>query len=150
MKKRWLVLILACGLALLASRPAAAQFTQVTGTVTDPNGIPYTAIGGGSIAATLIVPGNQSPTVNGASINGVMSPVGLDSNGHFAIQLADNNVILPAGTQWQFQVQESPGEAPPWGFGPITFKVTLTITGASQDISANLSAAAPALTRVTS
>jgi len=150
MKKKLRILILASGFWLLTSFSAFAQFTQVTGTITDPNGVPYTGIGGGSIAATLIVPGNQSPTLNGASIAGVMSPVGLDSNGHFAIQLADNNVILPAGTQWQFQVQESPGEAPPWGYGPVTFSVTLTITGSSQNIGATLSAAAPPLTRATS
>ena len=134
------------GLLLLCCSPAFAQFTQVSGTVTDPNGLAYA---GGTISATLIPGSGASPTLNGASFNGLRSPVQLDINGSFQMQLPDNNVVLPAGSKWQFTVNIAPGILPPAGNGPQSFSVTLTITGASQNISASLNAIAPALSRIT-
>jgi len=122
---------------------ALAQFTIVTGTVTDVNGVPYV---GGTISASLVTPGGTSPTLNGLGFTGSMSPIGLDATGSFTARLADNNVILPSGTQWKFLVNHT-GAPPPLGTGPQTCTATLTITGASQSVSASF-AACPFLGRV--
>lgn len=123
-----------------AATPAHAQYTLVTGTITDPNGLPYA---NGTISAQII-PNGGSPTLNGQSFTSSTGS-GLSTVGGFTMTLADNNVVLPSGTQWQFTVHGTPGGvAPPIGTGPQSFVVTLTITGAFQSISAALSAAAPA------
>jgi hypothetical protein len=137
MTKRFLFLF--CVLCL-ASLPAAAQFTTVTGTVKDVNGLAYA---GGTISASLVVPGGSSPTLNGVGFTGSMSPIGLDGTGSFTARLADNNVVLPSGTQWKFQVNIA-GVPPPLGTGPQTCIATVTITGAAQSISSSFSSC-PAL-----
>jgi hypothetical protein len=136
-------------LLLCCSVPSRAQTpTSVTGTITDPNGLPYS---GASVTAQL-VPGGVSPTVNGAQINGFNGPVLANDNGRFSMDLFCNtagggcSVISPSGTQWQFTVCE-PGVPPPLGFGNTCFSLAVTITGATQNVSATLSAAAPALAR---
>jgi hypothetical protein len=141
MKAKMKLLILASLLFLPAI--AQAQFTLVTGTVTDPNGIPYV---GGTISASLVTLGGTSPTLNGVSFSGLSSPVQLDSNAKFTMRLADNNVISPGGTQWKFTVNHV-GVPPPFGFGPQSFSTTITITGSTQDITSNLTAVATNLTR---
>ncbi|HWE00675.1 MAG TPA: hypothetical protein VG345_16605 [Bryobacteraceae bacterium] len=50
--------------------------------------------------------------------------------------------------QWAFTVAIAPGVIPPWGTGPQSFVSNITIAGASQSVSATLTAAAPALTVV--
>jgi hypothetical protein len=132
-------------LAAILAMPAFAQSqTNVKGTILDPNGFPYS---GGTIKADLYPPGVQSPTVNGNQIPGSVGPVGLNSTGvsaplgSFDLTLWSNALILPANTQWTFTVT-NPGANYPVGFGPVSFQVTLTISGATQDISAQLTAAA--------
>jgi len=128
---------------------AAAQFTTVTGTVTDPNGIPYA---NGTIVSVLILPGGTSPTLGGLPYTPPTQPVGLDSTGSFTIQLADNNVLLPAATKWNFTVCSAIGTVQPAsGKGPVCFTLAspITITGTSQSITANLNAAALVLTIAT-
>lgn len=134
-------------LALLLAAPAGAQCvrTTVTGTVTDPNNIPYS---NGTISATLIFvasPGTPSgQTCNGESF--VFPVTGTtDVNGSFTLSLPPNASITPAGTIWQFQVG-TPGIPPPLGTGPQSFTTNVTIAGASQNISANLNASALSLT----
>jgi len=122
---------------------AAAQFTQVTGTVTDPNGVPYAF---GTISAILV--SSASPTLNGLAYTPPTQPTGLSIVGSFTMQLADNTVLLPAATKWNFTVCSAVGTIQPaGGKGPICFTLAapITISGASQDISANLNAVAPAL-----
>lgn len=124
--------------------PALAQRTVVSGTVTDVNGLPYA---GGTLQATLSLPvGASGATLNGVQIGGTTQRVTLDSTGSFLMQLPDNNVVLPGGTQWTFNVNISPGAPLPLGNGPQSCSATLTITGASQSISSNLSTC-PALAR---
>lgn len=118
--------------------------TRVTATVVDPNGIPYAL---GSVLATLIVPGGASPTVNGQFFVPSPSPGSLDTAGKFSMTLQDNTQISPGSTQWLFTVSSAAGSVPfAAGAGPVTFSVAITISGASQDISATLQAAAPRLT----
>lgn len=126
---------------------AAAQFTTVSGTVVDPNGLPYA---NGTIVAVLVT--SASPTLNGLAYTPPTQPVGLNLAGSFVMQLADNNVLLPAATKWNFTVCSAIGTIQPaGGKGPICFSLAapITITGASQSISANLNAVAPALSAIT-
>jgi hypothetical protein len=129
--------------AVLAASSALGQnFTAVSGTIVDPNGLPYSNC---AITAEL-VPSGTNPTIGGASIGG-LNRASCDVNGVFSMTLGSNAVILPGGTQWKFTVNESPGIPPPGGFGPQSFVATLTISGASQDISASLAVPALALGR---
>jgi hypothetical protein len=134
------------GLLLLCALPAQAQRTTVTGTVTDPNSIPYA---NGTIKA-ILVPTGGNPTLNGAQIPGTYGPTPLDGTGSLVpMSLPDNNVISPGGTQYVFTVCETPGIPPPEGFGSVCFdSAPITITGASQVITTQLNAAAKALGRV--
>lgn len=121
---------------------AAAQFTLVSGTVTDPSGLPYA---NGTITPTLI--SSDSPTLSGIAYTPPTQPVGLSQVGGFAMQLADNTQLSPGGSQWRFLVCSAAGTVQPsGGKGPVCFAATLTISGTSQDISASLHTAAPSLT----
>lgn len=131
----------------LGSCRAQIVKTVVSGTIVDPNGVPYA---GGSIDATL-VPVGTTPTVAGfGQIDGYVQPVAISKTGTFTLPLYCNSagggcsVISPASTQWMFTVR-NPGAQPPAGFGGISFSVTLTITGATQNISSQLNTAAPLL-----
>lgn len=127
---------------LFAPRPAAAQMVNVSGTVTDPHGLLYS---NATIQAQLI-PTGITPTINGQGV-AAYSSGSLDASGHFSMTLADNTVLTPSGTHWQFTVNEGPSNVPiPWGTGPQQFVVTLTVSGSSMDVSSTFSAVAPALT----
>jgi hypothetical protein len=135
-------------LALCTPLAAQAQFTSVSGTITDPNGLPYT---NASVQATLVPPpGGPTLTLSGAQFAANVPPGRTDAKGNFSLLLADNTQIqcnlgtCTPQTQWSFLVDVA-GIAAPLGSGQQTFTVVLTISGASQDISAQLSAAAPSL-----
>lgn len=114
--------------------PSAAQnFTAVTGTIVDPNGLLYSNC---NITAELI-PAGTNPTINGAAIGG-LNRAGCDGNGSFNMNLGSNAVILPGGTQWKFTVNTN-GAPLPIGTGPQTCSAIITISGASQNISGNFS-----------
>jgi hypothetical protein len=130
-----------------------AQRTIVSGTVKDANGVPYA---GGTLVVTLSLPlGVSGATLNGVQIGGSTQRVTLDTTGSFLMQLPDNAVVLPGGTQWAFNVNISPGAPPPLGTGPQNCAATLTITGASQSVSSsfascpNLGLASGLVTNVT-
>jgi hypothetical protein len=157
--------LLIAGLLLCAAVPAAAQTTVVTGTVTDPNGLAYA---GATVKAQLVlagagVTGQPTVTINNAQqcraagqgsapcqvpFPGSVGPWTLDSAGSFTQNLQDNAQVTPAGTQWLFSVTISPGVLPPAGTGPQAFSATITITGASQSVSAALSAPSLALSKI--
>jgi len=157
---------LALALLIAFALPARAQYTNVSGTVVDPNAIPYAYA---NVKATLVTAGGAvtgQPTVSGTChtadktypcqlpVDQTIGPINLDENGTFSVQIADNALITPASTQWQFVVSTTDtqgtdhGVVSPLGFGARTFSVTLTITGASVDVSSNLNSAALALARV--
>jgi hypothetical protein len=131
---------------LMLATAAAAQMTTVSGTVLDPNNVPYAR---GTITAVLILPGGQSPTLNGQPYTPPTQPVGLDSTGSFSFNIADNTQLQPGGTQWNFTVCSAVGTVQP-SFGTasqcFTLAAPITISGASQSITTNLHAAALALT----
>lgn len=142
-----------------------AQTTIVTGTVKDPNGVPYS---GASIKAQLVLAGASvtgQPTVTVTDVQacrssgfgsspcqvpfqGTKGPFTLDSTGSFSQTLQDNALVTPAGTQWLFTITMSPGIPPPLGTGPQSFAVAVTITGASQSISSQFNNAALLLASV--
>jgi len=132
-------------LVFLASS-ALAQFTVVTGTVTDPNGVPYAYA---TIAPLLITSATPTITATGALYFPPAQASGLDSTGHFLVRIADNTLLTPAGTKWNFTVCSAVGTVPfSFGTGPqcFTLAAPITISGATQDIGAALHAVAPALT----
>jgi hypothetical protein len=142
MKKTFLLF----SLLAITSGPALAQRTVVSGTITDPNGLPYSQA---SVRVTLSLPtGALGAYLNGAQIAGSVGPVATDNTGSFLVQLADNTLIQCANaqgqlvtcapqTQWAFSATLSPGVAPPLGTGPQTCNATITISGASQNVSSN-------------
>lgn len=153
-----------CGL-VFSGAAHAQTITNVTGTVTDPNGIPYS---NARMTVTLSIPGatvqvtNQQTCQSGGfgsqpcyiPISTTIGPLTLDATGSFALAIYSNSGIytLQGGvvtTQWNFAITISPGVLPPWGTGPQSFSVPITVSGASQSVSATLSAAAPALTQTT-
>jgi len=136
-----------CGGFLPLSQLAAAQFTTVSGTVVDPNGLPYA---NGTITAALVSSSSPKFTATNQPYTPPTQPVGLSSAGSFVMNLADNTQLTPGGTTWNFTVSCAAGCVPPvFGTGPVTFTITgVTISGASQSITGALTAAAPALTAV--
>ena len=138
--------LLAAPLFFLASPAHAQTPTTVTGCIVDPNGIKYT---GGSFTVNLVGNGGTQPSVNGVPISGSFGPSALDVNGCVpAIGLYANSVITPAGTKWQFTIN-NPGANPPVGFGPVSFTAPpITIAGATQSVTTQLTAAALVLLQV--
>jgi len=154
-------------LCFLGALPAVAQYTTVTGTVTDVNTLPYA---NAQAKAQLVVAGapvTGQPTVqitNAAQCQasgfgsapcqvpfpGTIGPFSLDVNGNLpagGLQFQDNTKVTPAGTQWLFTVNQSPGTPPPVGTGPQVCTATITISGATQVISSSLNTC-PALSKV--
>ena len=146
----WLAAALAFAALALTAPAAAQQLTAVTGTITDPNTLPYS---GATLQAVLITAGGASPTltpctnnVAGCAIQQQSPAVTLSPTGTFSLSLWANGSILPAGSTYTF-ILSTRGVPPPFGFGPLSFQVTgVTISGASQNVSATISGAAPAQT----
>lgn len=117
--------------------------------------MPYS---GASLTVTLSLPtGALGAYLNGAQIAGTVGPVQLDPTGAFLVQLADNTQIKCANalgqivacapqTKWNFAITLSPGVLPPTGLGPQTCSASLTITGASQNVTSSFSCPAIVLT----
>jgi hypothetical protein len=154
-------LLLAVFILAAFATPGRAQQTNVTGTVLDPNGIPYagatlkvsltpTTSGqlfwtGGTQAQCVAAGAGSAPCK--IPFTPPNAPIELDSTGSFQTSLYPNGQISPAGTQWQFQINiNSPG---PLGPGAVTFTVPITIVGANQSVSVTLTAAAPQITATT-
>jgi len=121
----------------------AQSATAVTGTITDPNGLPYS----GAVINVQLAPAPSGPARCGNSTLQSQGSTDADLTGTFSLSLCPNASIIPGGSQWQFNVS-IPGVPPPLGTGPQVFSVLITIAGASQDVSAALSAAAPALSNI--
>jgi hypothetical protein len=135
---------LGIALVLVFAPLAYAQFTTVIGTVVDPHNVPYAL---GTITPTLVA--NGTPTLNGFAYTPPTQPVGLDKNGFFSFNIADNTQLQPAGSKWNFIVCSAVGTTQPavgTGSQCFTLSSPLTISGAMQNISTQLNAAALALT----
>ncbi len=148
---KWLALVLLALLARPAQTSAQTQ-TSVSGTVTDPSGIPYA---GARLQILLVVTGSGSsahltPCNNGGGcVIQNPGPVTLDVTGSFTVPLWANASILPAPSTYTFDVT-IPGAPTPLGTGPQRFTLTgQTIAGATQNLTAALTALAPALSNIT-
>lgn len=120
---------------LLLVGAAHGQVVQITGTVLDPNNVPYQ--NGSGVA--VLVPQNQTWIINGT--NPVPSPIPiaqLDSFGKFSISLTNTSLITPssASPQWQFSFCSSKAVINP----PICFTMTPMALTSSQDISTQIQA----------
>lgn len=164
LKMRYFLIIL---VGLFFASSAAAQLTTVSGTVTDPNNIPYAggqlkaqlvaAAGGAVTGQPTVTVSNQAQCVSGGfgsapcqvPFQGTVGPFQLSPTGTFTVNLQDNTLVTPGGTQWLFTVTIAPGVPPPLGFGPQTCIAPLTISGPTQSVSVALSAACPVLTTLT-
>src|ERR1700677_19295 len=93
-RKNWLIAAL-----LLVSSLAFGQNVQITGTVEDSAGHVYA---GGS-GVVVLVPQNQTYTINGGQVQSPVSIAALDSFGHFSISLPSTALISPQSPapQWQ-------------------------------------------------
>lgn len=147
-------LFLICAVVALPFAAAAQNSTTVTGTITDPNGLPYSFA---TISAQLQPSSSVTPTIPPPCNGQLSTPCSVapftqataDVNGTFSMNLASNAVLTPAGSQWTFTVSET-GVPPPAGFGSRQFTFTSTgtlISGATVSISTQLSTASSALTR---
>src|ERR1700722_11829788 len=95
----WILIFLASCLLFPAS--SFAQFTTVTATVTDPNGIPYA---GGTMSAVLVPGAAGGYTLNGAPYSGCVGPATLDSTGKFTANFGDVTLITPGSPQWKITI----------------------------------------------
>jgi len=135
----------AAAFLLLSGASLLAQFTLVSGTVKDPNNLPYAF---GTISAQLASSSSPVFTLTGLSYAVPTQAVGLDKNGKFLLRLADNTALSPGGSQYSFTVCSGAGTvSPSVGTGSQCFTTgLLTISGATQDISTAINALALALT----
>jgi hypothetical protein len=134
--------------ALLGPSAARAQFTTVTATVQDPNGIPYA----GAVMNAILVPSTGGGyTLGGQPYSGRVGPVTLDSTGKFTAQFGDVTLITPGSPQWQITIDSAAATIQlSLGTGPQSFTYTstgTTISGSSPvSLSSALNALAPKLT----
>jgi hypothetical protein len=129
-------------LLLLLASPLYAQYTTISGQILDPSGNPYA---NASYSISFVVPtqpgGAPLPSFSGTSQ--IISPTVYsgqvtDSFGNLnSIQLPDNGQITPSGTQWKFSVCAKAGTP--------CFTVAITITGAAQNLTIPIQAAAAPL-----
>jgi hypothetical protein len=120
-------------LALLFGVPAFAQTTSVSGTIVDAGA---QAWANGSVTFTFR-PANSNPTgqyfQGGVPFdkNTTIGPLALDNTGSFSgVAVPDNNTITPSGSTFNVKV------CPAATTSCVT--VALTITGATQNISAQI------------
>ena len=143
---RWSFALLLAIAVLLPTSAKAQTYTAVSGTVLDPNGLPYS---GALITFSLTAHSGQAtitPCVVSPCPVHVPGTAQADATGKFTVTLLANGSMLPAGIQWVIGVTE-PGVPLPWGTGPQQFTYTFTASGSSMDLSAAMSALAPALTQ---
>jgi hypothetical protein len=135
--------VLLAALALAAAGARAQTITAVTGTIADPNGIPYA---NGQVTITIAPPGVTSPFIT-ATNSPILFPITASTNasGFFSVQLVANASITPAATQYTFRIC-APVIPPPLGTGISCFTPgPVTIAGASQDLSTTFNPVMPKL-----
>lgn len=138
--KRSALAIIVLLLSALGVR-AQSGFTQVHAVVLDPTGQPYANCSGN--ASFVPSPSaTQVPTIGGSVFPTTAVIASCDSFGAFSLKLADNNVVVdghtsPPASQWNFAISAQGGTP--------GFSCVMTITGAAQDVSAQLQACAAPL-----
>src|SRR6185312_11721506 len=85
-------------------KPALAQFTNVTATITDSDGQTWN---NGRWTVTIYNPNPQSPpSINGTPLtaNQLNQTGTLSSSGVMTVTLANNSIVAPTGTYWVFTI----------------------------------------------
>lgn len=121
-------------LVLLAALPAWAQYTSVSGQVLDPSGTPFIGCTGNAnfVNQSSL---SQKPLLSGSTFQTTVL-INCDSAGNLpTFRLVDNNQVVPTPSQWSFSLCTQDKLH--------CFTVLITITGATQNITAALQAAAP-------
>jgi hypothetical protein len=132
--RRWLLGILAF---LALGQVARAQFTTVSATVKDPSSNLYVSCRG-NIDFVPSPTATQVPLLSGSTFQTSVPIASCDSFANFTAVLADNLVVSDGHTgatasAWKFSICSS-------GTPPVCFNAVLTITGATQNITAALQA----------
>lgn len=140
--------LLAVAILATLAMPAFAQTTAVSGTVTDPNGLPYAF---GTITPQFVnVSGGASPTftATGFGMLPPNTPTQLSSTGTFGFSLPANTALTPSSTHWQFVICSGVGSVPQaLGTGQQCFTTAqITITGTTQSITTNITGVPSLLT----
>jgi endosialidase-like protein len=100
--------------------------TIVSGTVYDAAG---TVMANAVVSAQFV--GDPLSNVSGANFPRTITPVMCDTQGRFSVTVTDNTSVLPVGSRWRFQF------CPP-ATDPQCYQFLLTISGATQDITAQI------------
>ena len=146
--RKWLLALL-FALAGGVLQTSAQTQTTLTGTITDPNGVPYS---GARVTVSLVAGGPGTPTYTpcnnpNAGCQFVLpGPTTANAAGAFGITEWATSSILPAGSTYTIGVDET-GVPLPFGTGAQRCQITgVTFAGSTFDVSGALSAACPALT----
>lgn len=140
MLRKLLIVLAALGALLVPFKASAQTITTVTGTILDPQGISFA---NGQVTIIVVSPSaGVTPTVT-ATGSPVLQPqtVQLSGTGSFSVGVVANASISPASTT--YTVRACPAVvAPPIGSATQNCVTAsgLTISGASQDLSATLNA----------
>ena len=118
----------------LLSLSSSAQKTTVTAQVKDSSGDIYANCGYNAVFVGQASTGGPY-LVSGSTFQTSLPGSRCDSNGNISVQVFSNTAISPTPSQWQFNVCDQTGI--------YCFSVLETVTGTTQDISADLTAAAP-------
>lgn len=146
--KRLLYLVLLLGLISTVAR-GQGGYTGVTGTVLDPNGVPYV---NSTISVSFYDPGTSGklPLLNGSTFQQQYTGYATDGSGNWpAMALPDNGIIASSsgatGTQWTFNICYQTG-LPCFQFRTAINclgNVPATCTGNTINLSAFISALPP-------
>ena len=139
MKRLLIALLFLLGFG--ASARAQSGMTAVSAQVLDPTGAIY-ANCAGSAAFVPSPSATQVPTISGSVFPTTAVISGCNSFGQFTLSLADNNQVTDGHTgspasQWNFAINSQDGKT--------GFNCTITITGATQNITTQLQACAAPL-----
>jgi hypothetical protein len=131
-------------LLTIAAGARAQTVTTVTGTIADPNGIPYA---NGQVTINISPPGVTTPFITATNAP-ILFPIvpSTNASGFFSVQLIANGSITPAATQYTFRICAAGPIPAPLGTGTSCFTpAPVTIAGASQDLSTTFNPVAPKL-----
>lgn len=119
-----------------------ASATTVSATVKDINNSLYrNCTGSANFTGQNGVPGSGPYTLNGSTFQTVV-PIFCDGSGNFLVSLADNTLVSPTPSQWNFSLCTAIGSFPG---PPICFNVLVTISGSTQNATSVIQAAAAIL-----
>lgn len=145
MRKKILIALFFLASCFVPLSSRAQTITTVTGTILDPQGV---AFEGGQVTINVVSPsGGVTPFVT-ATGSPLIAPqvVSLSPTGNFSVGVVANASISPASTTYTIRACPVAVQPPIGSSTQNCATITgVTIAGASQDVSATLSAAASSL-----